>query len=99
MFKFFTLGNKNRPYIYRVLIFITVATLLTIAIPIKRTSQYQYTKDKPWQGALLTAPYDFPIYKSEEQLRREQDSATRYQPPVYFVAERHHHDDDAGVTR
>ena len=84
MFKFLH-WEQNRPYIYRVLIFITVATLLTIAIPIKRTSQYQYTKDKPWQGALLTAPYDFPIYKSEEQLRREQDSATRYQPPVYSL--------------
>lgn len=79
------LWAEYRPHIFRILIFIAVATILSIAIPIKRTNQYQYTKDKPWQGTLLTAPYDFPIYKSEELLKAEQDSARRHQLSVYSI--------------
>lgn len=72
-----------RPRLIRVATFIVVALVVSFLIPIKRSSRYQYVLEKPWQGELLTAPYEFPIYKSEEQLKREQDSIRKEQLPIY----------------
>lgn len=80
--------REIKPYITRLLIFVGVALIIASVIPLKRSSRYQYIKDKPWQGALLTAPYDFPIYKSEAQIEQERDSLSKTQLPVYS----HHND-------
>lgn len=74
---------QNKQLFFRVLLFVVIGVFISLLIPIKKSSRYQYTKDKPWQGELLTAPYDFPIYKTDEQWQREQDSITRSQRPVY----------------
>lgn len=74
---------QNKQLLFRVLLFVVIGVFISLLIPIKKSSRYQYTKDKPWQGELLTAPYDFPIYKTDEQWQREQDSITRSQRPVY----------------
>ncbi len=44
-----------------------------------------YTNGKPWQSSLLTAPYDFPILKSEDQIQKERDSIARRNKPVYTL--------------
>lgn len=80
-----------KPHIIKVSVFLLVAIAISCLIPLKRSSRYQYAKDKPWQGALLTAPYDFPIYKTEEQLKVERDSIEAYQKPVYS------HQQDVGL--
>lgn len=75
--------KEPKPQVVKILIFLLVAVAISFLIPLKRSSRYQYTKYKPWQGALLTAPYDFPIYKTDEQLKRERDSIALEQKPVY----------------
>lgn len=72
-----------KPYAVRLSLFLLVALAIATLIPIKRSSRYQYIKDKPWQGALLTAPYDFPIYKSDTEIEAERDSVRLHQLPVY----------------
>lgn len=72
-----------KPHAIRLAGFLLVSIIIALVIPLKRSSRYQYSNGKPWQGALLTAPYDFPIYKSDEQIKRERDSITAKQTPVY----------------
>lgn len=80
-----------KPQAVKISIFLLVAIAISFLIPLKRSSRYQYAKDKPWQGALLTAPYDFPIYKTEAQLQIERDSIEANQKPVYS------HQQDVGL--
>lgn len=75
--------QQTKSHLLKLSVFLLCAFVISFLVPIKRGSRYQYTKDKPWQGTLLTAPYDFPIYKAEEQLQREKDSITQHQHPVY----------------
>ena len=43
-----------------------------------------YEEGKPWEYDLLMAEYDFPIYKSEKQLKYEYDSVLRYYYIPYY---------------
>ena len=68
----------------RVLLTFVVASLVVMLLaPRDRSFQYTFSSGKPWAYDLVTAPYDFPIYKSAEQLRMEQDSIRQETLPVY----------------
>ena len=41
-----------------------------IFIPQSRCFQYEYQKGMPWRYETLTAPFDFPIHKTEDELRK-----------------------------
>ena len=48
---------------------------------------YEFDINTPWKYGLLQASFDFPIYKSEEQVQKEQDSLlVSYQP--YFMMDK-----------
>lgn len=76
------MNNKihNLPvYIY----FILATALIIILFPKEGNFRYAFTEGRPWKYGLLTAPFDFPIYKAELDIQREQDSILKqYQP--YF---------------
>ncbi|GAB4300775.1 MAG: HDIG domain-containing protein [Marinilabiliales bacterium] len=36
--------------------------------------RYEFTRGKPWMHETLIAPFDFPIYKTQEEIDRERDS-------------------------
>jgi len=65
-----------------VLVMATVA-IIVIAMPRDSREGYNIEKGKPWRYNNITAPFDFPIYKSDKVIRAERDSALmRYEP--YF---------------
>ena len=67
-------------------IFFIIATLLIIFLfPREGKFRYAFTEGKPWQYSLLTAPFDFPIYKSAEQLNVEKDSVIRNFIPYFHL--------------
>ena len=67
-------------YIY----FIIITLLIVVLFPREGKFRYMFTEGKPWRYGLLTAPFDFPIFKSQSDLKREQDSiAQSFQP--YFL--------------
>ncbi|MDD4485933.1 MAG: HDIG domain-containing protein, partial [Proteiniphilum sp.] len=47
--------------------------------------KYSFNEGRPWQYGLLTAPFDFPIYKTAEQLQTEQDSILQYYEPYFLI--------------
>ena len=61
------------------------ALVVMLLAPRNRSFQYQFSSGKPWAYELVTAPYDFPIYKSDEQMRMEQDSIRQEALPVYTL--------------
>lgn len=71
----------NRDIIYKILIFIATVTVIVSFLPQDDKFNYQFDINKPWKYGLLQASFDFPIYKSDAQIKEEQDSLmASYQP-------------------
>lgn len=69
--------------IYKSLIFIATVSVIVYFLPNKGKFNYQFDINKPWKYGLLQASFDFPIYKNDIQVQKEQDSILAdYQP--YF---------------
>lgn len=82
-----TILKDFRSYWDVLLIFALVALVIAGVAPSTKGFQYQFSQGRPWQYDLLTAPYDFPIYKTDQQLQHEQDSITSATRPVYIIDE------------
>lgn len=64
--------------------FLIAITLVVMILPKGgATYKYQYEIGKPWQYDLLTATYDFPIYKTQEQLQNERDEILNRHIPYF----------------
>ena len=69
--------------IYKSLIFIATVSVKVYFLPNEGKFNYQFDINKPWKYGLLQASFDFPIYKNDIQVQKEQDSILAdYQP--YF---------------
>lgn len=69
------------------LIFIVAVLLITYIFPRQGSFKYSFDEGRPWQYGLLTATQDFPIYKSDEVLKQEQDSLLAYYEPYFSINE------------
>jgi putative nucleotidyltransferase with HDIG domain len=69
---------------YRILAFLLAIAIVTYLLPKTGKFRYEYTKGRPWMHNTLIAPFDFPIYKSTEELSNEKDSLLNSFRP-YFV--------------
>ena len=69
---------------YRVLIPLVVLFLvLTLIFPRTAKFSYDYRKGSPWSHETLIAQFDFPILKTEEQLREERSRNKAVVVPYY----------------
>ena len=57
--------------------------LIVWAMPRDKEPNFKMERGKPWRYADFTAPFDFPIYKSEEVVQRQRDSLTKVFEPYY----------------
>lgn len=64
--------------------FLIAAILVTALIPSQGKFKYEYKKGRPWKYETLIAPVDFPILKSEQELRDERESRASEVIP-YFI--------------
>lgn len=73
--------------LYKVLIFIGTVGVIVYFLPRDGKFNYQFDIDKPWKYGQLMATFDFPIYKADEVVKREQDSIlSSFQP--YFQSDK-----------
>ena len=72
------------------LLFITV-TIIVWFLPRHEGPVFRYDIGKPWMYGSLIASFDFPIFKTDEAIKEEQDSLTKKFQPYYFY--------DASVER
>lgn len=71
--------------ILRIGLFIAVVVIIVLLFPKDKKFKYQYEIGKPWTYELVTASFDFPIYKTDEQLEADrQELLTNYTPYFQF---------------
>lgn len=54
--------------------FVVAAVIIAYFFPREGKFRYQFYEGKPWRYELLTAPVDFPIYKSDSEINAEKDT-------------------------
>ena len=69
-------------FIRAAIIICTVAVTVWL-MPGDSRSNFRVEQGKPWKYGDLTAPFDFPIYKSEEAIKKQRDSLLRVYEPYY----------------
>lgn len=67
-----------------VLIIITVAIIVWF-LPRNEGRQFRYDVGKPWMYGSVIAKFDFPIYKTDEAIKHEQDSLLKQFQPYYAI--------------
>jgi len=74
---------KWRDILIRTALVLATVGIVVWAMPHDNRSYFQVEQGKPWKYPQFTAPYDFPIYKSESVISQERDSALRSYEPYY----------------
>lgn len=73
--------NQNMIFKF-VLIGLTIAAISFI-LPRAGSFKFEYREGKPWLNEDLIAPFDFPIYKEEAEIKKEEESI-RSSAKLYF---------------
>lgn len=82
------IGRKEAKYWHNLLMRVWI-TALTVAIIVwflprdSNSKRYNYDVGKPWMFQSFIAQFDFPIYKSEDAIKQEQDSILKGLMPYY----------------
>lgn len=72
-----------RDLLYKALIFIGTVAVIVYFLPRDGKFNYQFDIDKPWKYGQLMATFEFPIYKDDAVVKREQDSILATFQPYY----------------
>jgi putative nucleotidyltransferase with HDIG domain len=75
----------KKSVIQPVILFAVTAILITYFFPRGSKFTYQFYEGKPWQYELLTAPFDFPIHKTDSEIKAEKDSIQSQFKPYFRV--------------
>jgi membrane-associated HD superfamily phosphohydrolase len=70
-------------HITRISLFLFAVIIIVALFPKENKFQYQFEVGKPWTYGLMTASYDFPIYKSDMQITREKEQILKDYTPFY----------------
>ena len=73
-----------RNYVMRAVLIILSIGMIVWAMPHDNRSYFHIEKGKPWKYADFTAPFDFPVYKSDEAIQAEKDSLMKSYEPYYY---------------
>ncbi len=65
---------KTKDTFIKLTVILLSVLLITALFPHEKKFKYEFQKGKPWMHEVLIAPFDFPIYKSEAELKAEKDS-------------------------
>lgn len=73
-----------RDYLIRAALIIASVTIIVWLMPRRNHFNFNIEKGRPWIYADLSAPFDFPIYKSDEAVKAERDSLMELYEPYYI---------------
>ncbi len=66
-------------------LFTCLSILIVLLYPTEDSFKYQFEIGKPWSYELITASFDFPIYKNEQQLAKEKVEILKDFTPYYKI--------------
>ena len=64
---------------------VAAVAVLMYFLPRESKFGFEYEENRPWRYPQLIAEYDFPIFKTEEEMRHERDSLLRTFRPYFRV--------------
>ena len=73
----------KKSLVFKVLAFAVALVLILQVFPEKAKFKYEFRKGELWQHENLYAPFDFPLKKTEEQIKAEKQQITN-QSTVYY---------------
>lgn len=74
---------KWRNFLSRTLLVLITVLLIVWALPRNESKQFRYDIGKPWMYGLFIAKFDFPIYKTDETIKEQEDSLLETYQPYY----------------
>lgn len=78
------LSKDTSQNIFRATLFVLIIFLIIQLYPHEKKFKYHYEVGKPWAYELLTTTFDFPIYKTDEQLEEDKAELLKNFTP-YFL--------------
>ena len=76
--------SRTMQIAFRLGLFVVLAAVIVLMFPrYNNAFRYHFELGKPWGYATLTADFDFPIYKTDEQLTKEQQQLLSTFAPCY----------------
>ena len=84
MMRFFSFFRTKYKNIFNGLLFVLTIAAIVLLLPREGKFKYEFQKGKPWRHETLIAPYDFPVYKNQKQIKSEKDSILENTYP-YFL--------------
>ena len=71
--------------LYKLTLFVVTVGVIVYFFPRDEKFSFQFDEGKPWKYGELIASFDFPIYKSDLQIKEEQDSVLSAFSPYYLL--------------
>ena len=79
----FKITQENIQYIIKVVLFLSVIGIIIQFFPTENKFKYHFEVGKPWSYELVTASFDFPIYKNEDIVEKEKSELLKKYIPYY----------------
>lgn len=77
------INKNNLDFITKIGLFLCVIAIIVQFFPRENTFKYQFEVGKPWSYELVTASFDFPIYKNDFQIKTERNEILKNYVPYY----------------
>lgn len=83
MSSFWSFIRDNYKMLFRAFLFLLTVVAILLMYPRQGKFKYEFQKGKPWQHETIFAEFDFPVYKSDEQINQEKDSVLNNVKPYF----------------
>lgn len=74
-----------REILTRIALILATTAIIVWLMPRNSYTNFKIERGKPWIYTDLSAPFDFPIYKSDDVVKAERDSMMRQYEPYYIL--------------
>ena len=78
-------NSRIRSLLYKAIILLATVVLIVYFLPRDVKFSYEFDLNRPWKYGQLIADFDFPIYKSDDIIKHEQDSLLQRFHPYYIM--------------
>jgi cyclic-di-AMP phosphodiesterase PgpH len=68
---------------YRIILFVVSVAIIVYFFPKEGKFKYEYKQGMPWMHETLNSPFDFPIYKTDNEVAQEKDSIANNEKPFF----------------
>ena len=76
-------GKNLRNIIIRISLIAVTVLVIVWSLPRTESKHYRYDIGKPWMYSSFIAKFDFPIYKTDEIIKQQEDSVLANYQPYY----------------